>query len=419
MKSIKKNVITYFPFLLITLCLSCLPGSIRTPAHYNFKAIDSVLINSIELNHIPGAVAYISHKGDEVYHKAFGYKNIAQKAPMKTKSLFRLASMTKAVTAVAILQLNEKALLQLDDPIKKYIPEFSEPTILKKILSDSSYSSHPAKSDITIRQLLTHTSGIGYGFQNYQYNKIVLKNEVSEGFCEDSRTSMENTRKIAKLPLLAEPGQKYIYGLSYDVLGTLIEVISGKRYDDYVLENIFYPLNMSDSYFIVPKEQQYRIADVYEPLANNNGIAPTTYKDINYPVLGYREFFSGGADMISTANDYNKFLNMLVNEGNYEDKKILSALSVKMMLTPQTSLNEGGSYQGFATWVVNNEGAKNGLRPEGSFDFGGFFDTYCWVDPEQEFTAILLLQMYPNNTHDVHWKFQKAVYKGFELSKIK
>jgi CubicO group peptidase (beta-lactamase class C family) len=414
MKKIKILFISVITLISLGLVGSCQSKPAKTKQETTFQKIDSLLQNHVDLNHIPSAVAYISHHGDEVYNRAFGFKNIEDQLPATPNSLFRMASMTKALTAVSILQLMEKGKLNLNDPVKQYIPEFSNPQLLVEVLPDSSFTAKPAKNDITIQHLLTHTSGIGYGFQNEEYNKVVLKNGVSEGFCEDSRTSIENTRKIAALPLLAEPGEKNIYGMSYDVLGTLIEVVSGKRYDAYVSEHILRPLEMNDSYFLVPNEEQHRLVDVYEPNPNNEGIRLTTYEEVNYPILKHRQFFSGGADMVSTAKDYNKFLMMLVNKGKYGEHSLLTETSVEMMLSPQTPFNDGDSYQGFAAWVVNDKGAKNGLRPKGSYDFGGFFDTYCWVDPEQNFTAILLLQMYPTNAHDVHWEFQKSVYKIFE-----
>ena len=405
------------PLVAILLCCvfaSCKEQSPKETSALNFRGVDSLLNASVEQHHIPGAVAFVSHKGEPVFSKAFGYKNVQNATEMSTKTLFRLASMTKALTAVSILQLAEKQQLDLQDPVKKYLPEFANPEILVEVHSDSSFTSQPAENDITIHQLLTHTSGIGYGFQNEEYNKIVLKNEVSEGFCEDARTSLENTNKIAALPLLAEPGTTYIYSLSYDVLGTLIEVVSGQRYDGYVQEHILTLLGMSESYFTVPENEQYRLASVYQPTEDNENIVFTTYEDIEYPTLTHRQFFSGGADLVATAEDYNKFLMMLVNQGSNGTEQLLQPSSVRLMLSPQTPLGEDESVQGFAAWMVNDKGAKNGLRPKGSYDFGGFFDTYCWVDPDRDFTAVLLLQMYPTNAHDVHWEFQKSVYKSFE-----
>ena len=176
-------------------------------------------------NEIPGAVAYINRNGKEVFFKAYGYRNLENKVPMHKDDIFRMASMTKALTAVAILQLYERGLLFLDDKVSKYITEFRNPQVLIDVLPDSSFTSKSASSEITIRQLLTHTSGIGYGFQDERYNALVIKNNISEGFEDDDRTSLENIQRIAIL--LFRSGEKYTYGLSYDVLGVVIETISG------------------------------------------------------------------------------------------------------------------------------------------------------------------------------------------------
>lgn len=378
---------------------------------FEFTAIDSLLNAAVSNNEIPGAVAYMSFNGHEILNRAYGYKNIEDESKMSPNSIFRIASMTKALTAVAILQLVEQGNLKLDDPLKDYLPEFSNPTILVDVLPDSTFTSIPAKNDITIHQLLTHTSGLSYGFQDEKYNALIIKNNISEGFCPDSRTSFENAKKIAAIPLLVEPGEKNIYGLSYEVLGTVIEQVTGLRYDDYIVKNILNPLGMDNSYFLIPKEHRYRLPDVYEPGENGIGLVPTTYSDTEYPILEFREFYAGGSDLSCTASDYNKFLMMIENKGTLNNNRILGEKYIEMMLAPQTNFNDGDSSQGFAAWVVNDKGAKNGLRPKGSYDFGGFFDTYCWVDPKNNFTAILLLQMYPTNAHDIHWKFQKSVYK--------
>lgn len=377
---------------------------------FDFSLMDSLFNTAVKNKEIPGAVAYISFKDQEIFNRAYGYRNIENNNKMDPSSIFRMASMTKALTAVSILQLVEQNKIKLDDPLKKYLPEFSNPKILAEVLTDSSFTAAPAENDITIQQLLTHTSGLGYGFQDEKYNALIIKNKISEGFCPDNRTSFENSKRIAAIPLLAEPGEKNIYGLSYEVLGTVIEKISGLRYDNYVIKNILEPLGMDNSYFLIPKEHRYRLPDVYEPDENGIGLEPTTYTDTEYPILESREFYAGGSDLSCTAQDYNKFLMMIEKKGMYNGNRILKEASIEMMLSEQTEFNDGDSSQGFAAWIVNDKGAENGLRPKGSYDFGGFFDTYCWVDPKNEFSAILLLQMYPNNTHDIHWKFQKAVY---------
>lgn len=398
-------------FLIGMFFLSCKGKSELNVTTFDFTQIDSLFNYSVLNKKIPGAVAYISYKGIEVLNRGYGYKNIEDKTEMTSSSIFRLASMTKALTAVSILQLVEQNELKLEDPLKKYLPEFSNMEILVNVLPDSTFTSTTAKNDITIHQLLTHTSGIGYGFQDDEYNALVIKNNVSEGFCQDDRTSFENTKKIAALPLLAEPGEKHIYGMNFEVLGTVIEKITGMRYDYYVIKNILEPLGMDNSYFLIPKEHRHRLPDVYEPGENGIGLKPASYKYVDYPKLDFIKFYAGGSDLSSTAQDYNKFLMMIENKGKYNGNRILSDKYVNMLISKQSSLNESDSYQGYAAWIVNEKGSKNGLRPKGSYDFGGFFDTYCWVDPTNEFSAILLLQMFPNNVHDVHWKFQQEVYK--------
>ncbi len=372
--------------------------------------IDSLFKITIDRNQIPGAVALIKHEGKTIFHRAYGHSDKELGRKQDTLDIFRLASMTKGLTAAAILQLNEKGLLDLDDDIAKYLPEFNDLIILDSVHQDSSFSGHPTDSNITIRQLLTHSSGIGYGFQNEEYNKLVLYHDVSEGFCQDNRTSRENTRKIASLPLMQEPGQSFIYSLSYDVLGTLIEVVSKMRLDHYIMENLLDPLQMQNSYFIIPKESRELLVQVYEPSDDGTKLRPATYSDIEYPLLEDRQFFSGGADLCGTAEDYTHFIQMIMDGGIYKNNRVLSENSVKMMLSKQTEFDDGDSDQGFSTWVTNSKGAENGFMSEGSFGFGGFFDTYGWADPNLNVNAILLLQMYPNNQVDIHRQYQKLVY---------
>lgn len=373
--------------------------------------IDSLFEKAVNNHEIPGAVALVKHDGKIIFHRAYGYKNRELGHQQDTMDIFRLASMTKGLTAVAILQLNEQGLLGLDDDIARYLPEFDDLMILDSVYQDSSFSGHRTDSRITIRQLLTHSSGIGYGFQNEEYNKLVLHHGVNEGFCQDNRTSRENTLKIASLPLLQEPGTGFIYSLSYDVLGTLIEVVSGLRYDEYIIKNLLSPLQMNDSYFIIPKDKRSQLVSVYEPSPDGKSLLPASYTDIEYPLMENREFYSGGADLCGTAENYTHFIQMIMNGGTYQGNRVLSEDSVRMMLAKQTPFDDGDADQGFSTWVTNSTGAENGFMSEGSFGFGGFFDTYGWADPNNNMNAILLLQMYPNNQVDIHGKYQHLVYE--------
>jgi CubicO group peptidase (beta-lactamase class C family) len=381
----------------------------ETPA-YRVNLIDSLLNDAVSDHEIPGAVVYIERNGKVVFHKAYGYRNLENKVIMCKDDIFRMASMTKALTAVAVLQLYERGWLFLDDKVSKYIPEFKNPKILIDVLPDSSFTSKPASGEITIRQLLTHTSGLGYGFQDEIYNALIIKNNISEGFEDDDRTSLENIQRLAKIPLLHEPGEKYTYGLSYDVLGVVIETVSGLRYDRYIRQYILDPLGMKDSYFIIPEEEQYRLVTAYQPAETGNGLEPTKYPDIAYPLIKTRRYYSGGADLCSTAEDYGKFIQMVQNGGVYNKTRIIGERFIEMMLSKQTALDDGNYEQGFAAWVTNAKGAAEGPMAAGSFGFGGFWDTYGWADPKGNFVAVLLLQMYPNNQHKILEKFQIMTY---------
>jgi CubicO group peptidase (beta-lactamase class C family) len=399
-------------FLSIFLTISCNSKNEKGKIPYSSKtySIDSLLTGAVNRMEIPGAVAFIIRNDTVLYNKSFGWRNIENKVPMKEDDIFRMASMTKGLTAISVLQLVERGMLDLDDDVSKYIPEFKNPQVLVRVLPDSSYVSRPAESEITMRQLLTHTSGIGYGFQNEMYNALIIKNNISEGFEDDSRTSLENIHRLAGIPLLYDPGERYTYSMSYDVLSFVIEKISGLRFDKYVAKYILDPLGMQDSYFVVPKSQQYRLVTVYQPVENSKGIESSTYPDNNYPLIETRQYFSGGADLCSTAADYAKFVQMVLNRGSLKNTRLLGEKYVDMMLSKQSSFNDGDSDQGFAAWVTNPRGAAHGLMSEGSFGFGGFYDTYSWADRKKNFVAVLLLQMYPENQWKIHQKFQKIVY---------
>jgi len=407
-----KNIaITTLTIIGLNLLFACCNSNIKTQVpEQKFALLDSLFKTAVDQMEIPGAVVYIAKKGQPVYHKAFGFRDIESSTNMEVTDIFRMASMTKALTAVATLQLVERGLIRLDDNIADYISEFSQLHLLKEVHSDSTYTSEPIVEHITIRQLLTHTSGIGYGFQDERYNALILKNNISEGFEDDNRTSLANIQRIAKLPLLHKPGEKYTYSLSYDVLGVLIEQVSKLRYDHYIQHFILNPIGMNDSYFIVPKSEQYRIPKAYQPNENGTQLIPTAYPDTLYPKLERRQYFSGGADLCSTAKDYGDFIQMIKEGGYFNNKRILGKRYIEMMLSKQTKLDDGGYDQGFAAWMTNEQGAAEGPMGLGSYGFGGFWDTYSWVDPKQDYIAVLLLQMYPSNAHKTHEKFQAITY---------
>jgi CubicO group peptidase (beta-lactamase class C family) len=404
-----------FVLLLLSILSACQNRSNSLESHsFGVNQIDSLLNEAVRNNEIPGAVVYISRSDKEVLYKSYGFRNLENKTPMVKNDIFRMASMTKGLTAVSVLQLNERGLLGLDDKLSKYIPEFANPQILIDVLPDSSFTSKPAKNEITIRQLLTHTSGIGYGFQYDLYNALIIKNHISEGFACDNRTSLDNIRRLAKIPLLCEPGEKYIYSMSYDILGVVIEVVSGMRFDEYITQNILKPLEMNSSYFIVPEKEQYRLVTPYSPVENGSRLIAITDSTADYPLKKDKQYFSGGADLCSTAEDYAKFIQMVKNKGvSVTNTRVVGEKYIEMMLSKQTNLPEGGSTQGFSTWVTNKQGEAEGPMSAGAFGFGGFWDTFGWADPKGDFVAVLLLQMYPGNQYKIHEKFQEITYRVF------
>jgi CubicO group peptidase (beta-lactamase class C family) len=414
-KKLTHQVFLFVSFLILSSCHQNNKGvenSINLSASTDI--IDSLFNAAVSNKDIPGAVAYIIRDGNVVYEKSFGWRNIEKEIPMEANDIFRMASMTKGLTAVSVLQLCQRGLISLDDNLSKYIPEFSTPQVLVRIMPDSTWVGRPAKSEITIRQLLTHTSGIGYGFMDEKYNSLIIKNKISEGFEDDDRTSLENIQKLAKIPLMCDPGEKYIYSMSYDVLGVVIEKVSGMRYDRYVAKNILQPLQMNESYFIVPEDEQFRLVSIYQPSSGGKGLEPTTYPDTAYPVIASRQYFSAGGDLCSTAQDYARFVQMILNKGALDNVRVLGERYVEMMLSRQTSLEDGDSYQGFAAWVVTTKGAAKGPMPAGAYGFGGFWDTYSWADPGKNFVAVLLLQMYPGDQINIHQKFQSIVYGAID-----
>lgn len=377
----------------------------------NTKPLDSLFNFAISNHEIPAAALMIIHKGETVYDKAFGWKNLEEEQVLKKTDLFRIASMTKAITAVGVMQLVENGQISVDDEISKFIPEFQNPTILVEVLEDSSFTSKPAENEITIRHLLTHTSGLGYGFQSETYNALLIKNGLSEGFEERPITNIENARNVAAIPLLHEPGAQWTYSLSFDILGAIIEIVTGQSLDVYFSQNIFKPLGMTDTYFFLPDNKVDRLVKVYEYNADKTGFIRATYEFTEYPVRGAKMYMSGGGDLSSTTKDIGVFAQMLLNKGIYNDKRILQEKTVEMMSSKQSEHGWWNSEVGFGLYTLTEAGAAENSRAEGSYDFGGFFDTWCWVDPEHELIGIIFLQMYPNNDYRMGSRFQDLTYQ--------
>ena len=228
--------------------------------------IDAMCQEALKNGNLPGIVALVARKGKIVFHKAYGMADISSGREMKTDDIFRIASQTKAITATAVMMLWEEGKFQLDDPLSKYIPEFAEPRILDTFNeSDSSFTTTPADREITIRHLLTHTSGIGYGFidQDERFRKFYQKAGIVDAWTTETYTIAQNIKKLAKLPLHHNPGEKYLYSEGLDVLGYLIEVVSGMPFDKFLRERLFDPLGMDDTWFYLPDSKAERLVAVH------------------------------------------------------------------------------------------------------------------------------------------------------------
>ena len=378
------------------------------------EKIDKMILRAIKEEQIPGAVALIAKDGKIVFHKSFGTAN-AKGEKLEEDDIFRIASQTKAITSTAVMILWEEGHFQLDDPVSKFIPEFKDPEVLVNFNEeDSTYTTKPAGKEITIRQLLTHTSGLGYGVidSDDRIRKIYSKAGIIDLYTTSDITIGENVKKLAKLPLKSIPGEAWHYSEGIDVLGYLIEVISGKPFDQFLQERIFTPLGMSDTQFYLSEEKKERLIAVQHKEDGEWHNFPITFYDPDYPVKGAKKFFSGGAGLTSTAKDYAKFLQMYLNGGSYNGNQILGKTTVDLIL-----MNHSGDlfadpykHHGLAFGVVNEEGArKGGLGSRGTFDWGGYFNTQYFADPSEDVIGILLKQTQGSTGDETGWKFRQMV----------
>ncbi len=267
--------------------------------------IDAMCMEAVEQNKIPGMVALVAKNGKIVYYKAFGMADNKSKRAMKRDDIFRIASQTKAITSTAVMMLWEEGKFRLDDPISKYIPEFKDAMVLDSFNeNDSSFTSRPAEKQITIRHLLTHTSGIGYGFidVDVRFTKIYNKAGIIDLATTEPISIEENIKKLAKLPLHHDPGDKYVYSEGLDVLGYFIEIISGMPLDVFFRERIFDPLGMDDTWFYLPNSKHDRLVTVQTKENDEWRKYPVnSVYDPDYPIKGAKQFLSGGAGLCSTA----------------------------------------------------------------------------------------------------------------------
>ena len=378
--------------------------------------IDSMLAASVKENEIPGAVALIARHGKIVFYKAYGKADADAGRDFKTDDIFRIASQTKAITATAVMMLWEEGKFQLDDPIAKYIPEFDNPQVLVTFNeADSSYTTRPAVGPVTIRDLLTHTSGIGYGMIDWdpRFRKIYQKAGIIDAFTTKPVLLADNIKKLAKLPLHFDPGTHYSYSEGLDVLGYLVEIMSGMPLDTFFRERILNPLGMDDTWFYLPDSKAARLVPVQTWQDNKWMHFPSPhFYDPEYPVKGAKSYFAGGAGLSSTAKDYATFLQMYLNQGELNGKRLLSRTTVEFILTNQigTLMDDQGDYYGLV-FGGEDEKAQNlgGKGHAGTFQWGGYFNTQYFADPKEQIIGILMKQTQDIPSDNTGWKFRQMV----------
>ena len=368
----------------------------------NFSKIDSIISAEIQLKNIAGGVAYVYHNNNVVYNKAFGYANLANQTKMEVGSIFRIASQTKAIVSIAFLQLVEKGKVGLDDPIEKYIPSFSNQKVA--VIEADSFRLVSKNRSITIRDLLTHQSGISSQDEFPKHKALFDKYKLNQPLNNGYASLKEEVDQIAAMPLVHQPGERFSYGLSTNVIGRLIELLSGMTLDAYLAKNVFGPLQMEDTYFYLPKEKQNRLVKVYSKISKDSliEIDPKMYP-VNYPLQEKGQYFSAIGGLVSTTHDYGSFLQCLLKDGKMKNGKQLIGARI---------LNEFCSNQlGDKTFVfggvksLNNFGLGVGLTSksgqiinnasEGSFFWGGAFNTAYMVDRKRNLITIFCFQRAP------------------------
>jgi CubicO group peptidase (beta-lactamase class C family) len=359
--------------------------------------IDTVLNRYVTDGKLPGAVALVARHGKVVYYRSFGQADLAGHKPMNTDAMFRIASMTKAITSTAVMTLYEQGYFLLTDPISKYIPEFKDPKVVMKSPTGDSVILVPAKSEITIRELLNHTSGITYG--DGLQAPFYAKAGMTVGLLPTPGTIKEKIQALGKLPLFCNPGEGFHYGMSVDVLGYLIEVITHKTLDQYLKQTIFDPLKMHDTYFNLPADKFPRLANLYKMDRGGKLVQETKY----FPYPATQTYFSGGAGLVSTAADYARFAQMLLNKGALDGVRILGPKTVEMMssnsigdlfiFNPFKHNGIMGDKFGLGFGIRTERGVYDELETPGQYGWDGAFYTRFWIDPKEDMFAIFMSQM--------------------------
>ncbi|TQV69920.1 beta-lactamase family protein [Exilibacterium tricleocarpae] len=386
------------------------------------QRLDKSLDTYVTDNRLPGGVMLVARQGKVAYFRAFGWRDKEAETAMTKDAIFRIASQTKAITSVAIMMLQERGELLIGDPVGKYLPEFAQTTVAAAD-DKGGYKTVPANRAITLRDLLSHTAGIGYGYgpAKDKWQKAGL---ATWYFSNRDEPVRETIARIAALPQDKQPGEAFVYGYNTDILGAVVEVVSGKPLDQFFRDEIFEPLGMNDTHFYLPPAKAERLAVVYaatengiERAANPHGNSDPTFIGQGHHLQGPRKSFSGGAGLVSTAADYAQFLQMLLNGGELQNERLLSRKTVELMTANHLSDKQWvgpGLKFGLGFWVLGDLGqfARPGTLK--SYGWGGAYHSVYWVDPEEDMLVVYMTQLLPSGEIDDHDKIRALVYQAVE-----
>jgi len=407
-----KRLTNLFLLLLCICLIACgtatfapehgLPTAVPEDVGFSAEKLDEIaptLQGYVDKGQTPGFLTAIAKEGKLVHFETIGMRDVENEKPVKADTIFRIYSMSKPITSVAVMILYQDGLFQLDDPVEKYLPDFKD----MKVFNEEQTETHDAQNKMTIKHLLTHTSGLTYGWGNKPIDKLYGELKV---FRRGSSLK-DMAEKLAKIPLLHEPGEKWTYGVSTDLLGYLVEVVSGMPFEEFLRSRLFIPLGMVDTAFSVPKENVERFAALYRPteegglrLARN---APLANDDVSF-------FPSGGGGLVSTTADYLRFCQMLLNGGELYGVRILSEENVKLMRYPHFQRGNNSAF-GLGFHIVTNKENRDAKRAKGSFSWGGAAATIFWIDPENELVAVLMTQLM-NNRYGFGGDFERITYQA-------
>lgn len=412
-----------FAWLLLAAASSALlRAAAADPAALGFdpvrlQRLDVVIQDHVQRGQIAGGIAFIARDGQTAHLRTYGMQDIEAARPMAPDAIFRIASMSKAVTSIAVMMLYEEGKFRLHDPVSKFIPAFKnsvvavKPTAEKSALPGKRYATEPVKRPIQIRDLLTHMAGLTYG-TGLAAEDYKAANLVGWNFTQKDETIGEAINRLASLPLHGQPGEVYQYGYSTDVLGYLVEVVSGLPLDRFFEERILRPLKMVDTCFYLPPEKSARLANVYGLEGGKLVLKETAEK--SFYVYGPRKCFSGGAGLLSTVNDYGRLLQMLLNGGELDGVRLLAPKTVELMHADHVGDKFTGDTKAFGLgfWVLEDLGANGELGTVGSYGWGSAYFPQYVVDPKERLIAFFMTQHMPSGGLDLNQRFKVLMYQA-------